>query len=75
MEYVVFSCFQVDPQSSPKWDICYRHKKYNKCKVFCNEKKENGSLAEYYICENGEYPVGYLISHGMLPKTGYSYHC
>lgn len=75
MEYAVFSYFQIDPQSIPEWDICYRNNDYDKCKDFCDEKRKNGSLAEYYIYKNGEYPIGYLISHKIPINQGYLYHC
>lgn len=72
---MVLSCFQMDPQSGVEWKKCFIHKKYNKCVNYCQEKKANGSLAEYYIYPEGKYPIGYLIYHNMLDNCKPLFHC
>jgi hypothetical protein len=75
MGYMVLSCFQMDPQSEVKWKKCFTHRKYNKCVTYCKEKKASGSLAEYYIYPEGEYPIGYLIYYKMLGDYKPLFHC
>lgn len=66
MKYMVLSRFQLDPQSKPEWRKCFVHKKYNKCVVYCKEQKANGSYADFFVYEEGKYPIGYLVCHHQL---------
>ena len=69
MEYMVLSRFQMDPQSKPEWRKCFVHKKYGKCVAYCKEKKANGSLADFFVYEEGHYPIGYLIYKNKLVQS------
>ena len=75
MGYMVLSCFQMDPQSRVEWRKCFSHTEYDECVAYCKEKKAQGSYAEYYIYPEGEYPMGYLISHGMIDDLKPMFHC
>lgn len=73
MEYMVLSCFQVDPQSKIEWEehISGSHKQ---CENYCLEHSKN-SWADWYVYPKGEYPIGYLRSKGIKINQGYVFHC